>query len=135
MHHEDANVVSMIRAGAKGYMLKDANTQELHRALRSVIETGSYYSEFVAGKLVNSVKNGSPEPAGKIILSDRETQFLQLVCTELTYKEIAEQMYLSTRTIEGYRDSLFMRLNCKNRIGLVLYAIKEGLYDVTGRER
>ena len=60
----------------------------------------------------------------RITLNDREMAFLRLACTEMTYKEIAEQMFLSARTIDGYRDSLFEKLNIKSRVGLVLFAIR-----------
>ena len=62
-----------------------------------------------------------------IKLNEREIQFLKLTCTELTYKEIAEKMFLSPRTIDGYRDDLFQKLNIKTRVGLVMYAIKNGI--------
>ena len=61
-------------------------------------------------------------------LKDTEITFLKLICTELTYKEIADKMHLSPKTIDGYRDQLFLKLNVKNRIGLVLFAIKNKIY-------
>jgi DNA-binding CsgD family transcriptional regulator len=63
-------------------------------------------------------------------LNQRETEFLKLVCTELTYKEIAEKMFLSARTIDGYRDTLFEKLSLKSRVGLVIYAIRNGIVVV-----
>jgi Response regulator containing a CheY-like receiver domain and an HTH DNA-binding domain len=63
-------------------------------------------------------------------LNVREIEFLKLVCTEMTYKEIAGKMFLSVRTIDGYRDSLFEKLNVKSRVGLVLYAIKNKIVSV-----
>ena len=63
-------------------------------------------------------------------LTDREISFLKLVSTEMTYKEIADSMYLSPRTIDGYRDALFEKLNIRNRVGLVLFAIKRGIVQV-----
>ena len=65
-----------------------------------------------------------------IKLNEREIQFLKLTCTELTYKEIAEKMFLSPRTIDGYRDDLFQKLNIKTRVGLVMYAIKNGIVNI-----
>jgi len=63
-------------------------------------------------------------------LNSREIEFLKLACTEMSYKEIAEKMFLSPRTIEGYRDSLFEKLNLRSRVGLVLFAIKNGIVNV-----
>jgi DNA-binding CsgD family transcriptional regulator len=62
-------------------------------------------------------------------LNEREVQFLRLACSELTYKEIAERMYLSARTIDGYRDALFDKLNVRTRVGLVMYAIRHGISE------
>ena len=64
-------------------------------------------------------------------LSDREKEFLKLACTEMTYKEIAEKMFLSPRTIDGYRDALFEKLQMKTRVGLVMYAIKNGIVTIS----
>ncbi|HEY4209299.1 MAG TPA: LuxR C-terminal-related transcriptional regulator [Puia sp.] len=68
--------------------------------------------------------------SGLTALNDREVEFLKLACTECTYKEIAEQMYLSPRTIDGYRDTLFEKLNVKTRVGLVLYALRNGIVEL-----
>ena len=102
-------------------------------ALDSVLHKGFYYSEMVTGKLIHTI-NTLNETDQKIrhllALNERELEFLKLVCTESTYKEIAEQMYLSPRTIDGYRDTLFEKLSVKTRVGLVLYAIRNGIVAV-----
>jgi len=66
----------------------------------------------------------------EISLRDKEIVFMKFVCTELTYKEIANEMNLSPKTIDGYRDILFTKLNVKNRVGLVIYAIKNKIYTL-----
>jgi DNA-binding CsgD family transcriptional regulator len=87
----------------------------------------------VSGRLIHSIiqddENNGP---GKNVLglSEKEIKFLKLVCTELTYKEIADKMCVSPRTVDGYRDSLFEKLNSKSRVGLVLFAIKNGIVKV-----
>ena len=63
-------------------------------------------------------------------LTEREIEFLKLAATEMTYKEIAAEMHLSPRTIDGYRDDLFLKLNVRSRVGLVLYAIKQGIVQL-----
>jgi DNA-binding CsgD family transcriptional regulator len=63
-------------------------------------------------------------------LNERETDFLKYACTEMTYKEIADKMFVSPRTIDGYRDALFEKLQLKTRVGLVMYAIKNGIVTV-----
>lgn len=117
---DDSNkVVSLISMGVKGYILKDAEPEEFKKALDVVASSGVYYPAFVTRHLVKNLNSES-----EIRLSSRETEFLKLACTELTYKEIADQMSVGVRTIDGYRDQLFEKLNVKNRVGLVIYAIK-----------
>lgn len=123
---EDENtILKMLRSGARGYMLKDTDKKTLEMALLKVVETGFYHSNSVSEILMNSF-NGNTAP--DIILKDREIELLKLICTELTYKEIADIMKTSPKTIDGYRDILFVKLNVKNRIGLVLYAIKNKIF-------
>ena len=125
VEEDESTILKMIRAGAKGYLLKDVDKKTLEFALLKTIETGFYHSNIVVDVLVNSVtgKNGNME-----VLKDTEIEFLKLLCTEMTYKEIAGKMNLSPKTIDGYRDNLFVKLNVKNRIGLVIYAIKNKIF-------
>lgn len=130
MYDTDNSIIRMLKNGVKGYILKDSDPSELKIALESVIHKGFYYSEMVTGKLIHTI-NTLDVPDHQVrhvlTLNDRELEFLKLVCSECTYKEIAEQMYLSPRTIDGYRDTLFEKLNVKTRVGLVLYAIRNGI--------
>jgi two-component system, NarL family, invasion response regulator UvrY len=133
MYDTNNSIIRMLKNGAKGYILKDISPAELKIALHSVIHKGFYYSEMVTGKLIHTINSlDEPEQAMHhfLGLNDRETTFLKLVCTELTYKEIADQMCLSPRTIDGYRDSLFEKLKVKTRVGLVLYAIRNGIVHI-----
>ncbi|WP_428328067.1 response regulator [Mucilaginibacter sp.] len=124
---EDAErVLTMLKLGVKGYLLKDAEPYEFEQALKKVSQGEVYYPEFVTKLLINSF-NQQIEP---IILNPRELEFLRLASSELTYKEIADQMCISIRTVDGYRDHLFTKLNIKSRIGLVLYAVKNKLIDL-----
>jgi DNA-binding NarL/FixJ family response regulator len=132
MYDDDNAIIRMLHNGAKGYILKDSEAIELKNALDSICRKGYYYTEMVTGKLIHAVnQSDTADPLGKlgreITLSDRDREFLRLVCTELTYKEIAERMLLSPRTIDGYRDSLFDRLAIRTRVGLAIYAIRNGI--------
>ena len=130
MYDNETSVIRMLKAGARGYILKDCDPMELKEALFSILTKGYYYSEMITGKLINSInKSDDIEDDFKDPnhLNEREITFLKLVCTEMTYKEIAQKMCLSPRTIDGYRDALFEKLNVKTRVGLVLYAIKNGI--------
>ncbi|HVI47230.1 MAG TPA: response regulator transcription factor [Chitinophaga sp.] len=130
MYDNEQAIIRMFKAGAKGYILKDCEPSELRAALGSIAGKGYYYSEMVTGKLIHSINESDRDDnASRQIshLNDREITFLKLACTEMTYKEIADKMCLSARTIDGYRDSLFEKLNVKTRVGLVTYAIKHGI--------
>ena len=131
---DDENaIIRMIKNGARGYLLKESEPSELRSAINSVLQRGFYYSEMVTGRLVHSISGTDVENNGSqqvIQLSDREIEFLKLACSEMTYKEIAAQMHLSPRTIDGYRDALFLKLDIKTRTGLVIYAIKNGIYKI-----
>ncbi len=124
---EDADkVLAMLKLGVKGYLLKDSEPAEFVQALNRVANNEVYYPPFVTRHLVHSFNN---EP-DKIKLNQRELEFLRLAGSELTYKEIADQMCVSARTVDGYRDQLFDKLQIKSRVGLVLYAIKNKLIEV-----
>jgi len=133
MYDDENAIIRMLKSGAKGYVMKDTDPTELKLAIDNVISKGVHYSELVTGKLLHSIyqldekNNGTKQ---MLNLNDREISFLKLVSSEMTYKEIADSMYLSPRTIDGYRDALFEKLNIKNRVGLVLFAIKHGIVQV-----
>lgn len=124
---EDAEkVLTMVRMGVKGYLLKDSEPSEFEDALLKVSQNEIYYPEFVTKHLVHNINIDYTLAK----LNSREVEFLKLASTELTYKEIAEHMCISSRTVDGYRDQLFDKLGIKSRIGLVLYAIKNKLIEV-----
>ncbi len=130
MYDDESAIIRMIKNGAGGYILKDSETQELKAAISAVMTNGFYYSELLTGKLVHSVHQMSEEDTqakSLLKLTEREIEFLKLACTEMTYKSIAAHMHVSPRTIDGYRDDLFEKLHLKTRIGLVLYALKNGI--------
>lgn len=128
MYDNETSIIKMVRNGAKGYILKDTSPAEFRTAMDTVLKKGFYYSEMLTGKLINAVnKMGDEHETNGVKLSDREVEFLKLACTESTYKEIAEKMFVSPRTIDGYRDDLFEKLNVKTRVGLAMYAVRHGL--------
>ena len=123
---EDENtILKMLRAGAKGYLMKDVRKAELKEALQEVIESGYYHTNTVAKILVNSLRRNEDS---SLTLKDREIEFIKHACSERTYREIADVMCLSPKTVEGYRDVLFDKLNLRNRTGLVIYAIKNKIF-------
>jgi DNA-binding NarL/FixJ family response regulator len=129
----DTAILKMIKHGARGYLLKDADTSELKLAFNDVQTKGYYYNEVMTRKVLTSMQaiiNTDSDAAACLHLTEREVEFLKLACTEKTYKEIAAQMYLSERTIDGYRENMFRKLNVNSRVGLVLFAIKNGLVKI-----
>ncbi|UAY52633.1 response regulator transcription factor [Ferruginibacter albus] len=126
-------IIKMIKHGAKGYVLKDAEPKELKQAFDDVLKDGFFYNELVSHKIIRSINllaDNRSAIGAFAKLSDRETAFLKLACSEKTYFEIAKEMFVSERTVDGYRESLFKKLNVSTRVGLVLYAIKNGLVQL-----
>lgn len=129
MQDDEQSLIKMIRNGARGYILKNILPSELDKALTNLVETGYYFPDWVAQKVFTSIGEHTIDVNLKSDLSSREIEFLNYAATEMTYKEIAEKMFCSPRTIENYRDSLFEKLNIKSRVGLAAYAIRNGYSD------
>ena len=124
MEDDEATVLLMIRLGVKGYLLKDIDPDEFQFALEALMENGYYHSD-LQRRTLQSEKEGSFE-----VLSSKEMEFLHLACTELTYREIADAMGRSYKTIDGYREILFRKLGVKSRTGLAMHAIKHNLVNI-----
>lgn len=126
MQDDEQSLIKMIKNGAKGYMLKNVQPRELEKALNSLISKGHFFPEWASSKVFTSISEDTIDANRRINLSDREIEFLGYVTSEMTYKEISEKMFCSPRTIENYRDSLFEKLELKTRVGLAVYALKNG---------
>jgi DNA-binding NarL/FixJ family response regulator len=128
MEDDDEAVLKMIKAGACGYLLKNIFPAELEKALNQLVSTGHYYPVWATNKLISRLPEGreaksiTSEPE----FTDRENEFLEYCCTEMSYKEIGEKMKCSPRTVEMFRDSIAEKLNIRTRVGLAMYAIKIG---------
>lgn len=115
-------IIGMIRAGCCAYLLKDIHPNELEKALNEINAKGFYNADtsninYRRLLLYEDKKN-------KLNINDREKEFLQLACTEISHKEIALAMQISERGIERIREKLYEKLNVHSRLGLVLEAIK-----------
>lgn len=130
MIEKEESIVKMLKLGVKGYLSKDVEPKELREAMEAIIKKGYYYTDFITGKLIHSLQNGNGDKANiGYDINEREKEFLILACSELTYNEIAAKMFLSPKTIDGYRNSLFEKLTIKSRVGLVLFAIRNGYFE------
>lgn len=130
MLSDEKTIIRMMRLGAKGYMLKNAEPEELKEGLDSVMNKDVYLPDIISGKLISGLHRDADKDEEAIVLNEREKEFLRWVCTELAYREIAEKMNLSARTIDDYRQNLFNKLGVHSRIGLALYAIRNGIAEV-----
>ncbi len=126
VENKKSHIVSMFKAGAKSYLLKDVEKCVLEEALNKTLSNGFYYTQNVSNILMRTFTG---QEDNTFNLKDREVEFIRYVCTEYTYKEIADKMFLSPKTIDGYRNSLFTKLKVRNRTGLVLYAIRNKLIE------
>lgn len=130
MLSDESTIIRMLKLGAKGYILKSTDPEELQTALNSVIKKNFYLSEYISGKVIGGLNKNMDIPDDIMFLTEKEKEFLRLVCSDLSYKEIAEKMFVGQRRVEDYRNVLFEKLKIKSRVGLVLYAIKNGLFEV-----
>ncbi|CAL67082.1 response regulator transcription factor [Christiangramia forsetii] len=122
---EDETIIKMLRLGCRGYLLKDIDPEEFEHALNAIDRSGYYSNKTISEALSKEEQKQKYEE-----LTAREMEFLNHACSELTYKAIAGEMNLSPKTVENYRESLFSKLRVKSRVGLVIFAIKEGICEV-----
>ncbi|MFZ9303554.1 MAG: response regulator [Sediminibacterium sp.] len=131
MYDSELALIRLLKAGVKGFMKKDIHPKELLHAIQSVHENGYYYSAQTSSKLAGLFRDQDDTPIlEKITLSDSEIEFLKHVCSEQTYKEIAFELGMNPRAIDGMRDNLFNRLDVKSRVGLAMYAIRHGIVPI-----
>lgn len=126
MNDDDHTIIDMIKAGCCAYLMKDTHPNELEKALNEIYIKG-YYNGDVSNINYRRLLKFEQE---KIIFSEKEKAFLQYACSDRTYKEIAALMNLSERTIDGYRESLFQKLNVRSRVGLCLEAIRKQIISL-----
>jgi len=126
MQDDEQSLIKMIKNGARGYLLKNVHPAELEKALGALVTNGFYYPDWATSKVFLSISTESSTKEKNIDITEREKELLLYSVTEMSYKEIAEKMFCSPRTVESYRDSLFEKLGLKTRVGLAVFAIKNG---------
>jgi len=133
MFNEDKYIVDMMKAGASGYLLKNAEPEEIIEAISTVYHKDYYFNEHLSITLIKQLAGNSQPgnaPQNLSEFNEREIEVLKLVCQECSNQEIADKICLSVRTVEGYRARLFEKTKSKNLVGLVIFAIKTGLINV-----
>ncbi|MFN2394730.1 MAG: response regulator [Bacteroidales bacterium] len=135
MFGEEEYLVSMIEAGIKGFLLKTVEEDELQKAIELVSENKNYFSDELLPVLTHSLvskksKASGPEPELREELTKREVEVLNLICKGFTIKEIADQLFISQRTVDGHKANLFRKTGVDSSVKLVTFAIRNNLYKV-----
>lgn len=134
MHDEEQFILHMMENGANGYLLKDAEPDDLEKAIREVVNQGYYFDDYVVKIMHKGIlKKKRVKPVlddSKIFFTDRELEIIELICQEKTAQEIGELLYISPRTVDGHRNKLLEKTGAKNAVGLVVFAIKNKLVDI-----
>jgi DNA-binding NarL/FixJ family response regulator len=133
MFNDDNLVIDMMEAGAKGYLLKNAHKTEIIEAIKTVHKQEMYYCKQTSNKLIQLLARSNSGPMKQSLrpkFTAKETEVIHLICQEFSNIEISEQLHLSIRTIEGYRKKIQEKMRVRNTAGIVVYAIKFGIYKV-----
>jgi DNA-binding NarL/FixJ family response regulator len=133
MSDDDHLIIDMLESGAKGYLLKNAHKTEIFEAIKTVYKGDTYYCRHTSEKLTHLIAKSRYNPYKEIpqeSFSPRETDIIRLICEEYSNKEMADYLSLSVRTIEGYRERIQEKMRVRNGAGIVVYAIRHGIFKV-----
>ncbi|MBO9681053.1 MAG: response regulator transcription factor [Flavisolibacter sp.] len=128
---DDYLIVDMLEAGAKGYLLKSSSREKIVEAIHAVHANGMYFCESTSMKLMKKIADSKLEMSRKEdagMFTENEKKIVQLICQQFSSKEIGEKMYLGLKTIESYRNKIYGKMGVKNMAGVVIYAIRCGLF-------
>lgn len=129
MYSDETTILKMIQAGAHGYITKNAEPERLHDAIQTLWNTGSYLPETISKKIISGLQKNVLQVQPKVDLTENELKFLKLLCQQLTYQEIAAQMFLSPKSMDDYRKKLTRKLGVKGKSGLIVYAMEHNISD------
>ena len=133
MFDQDNLIIDMLEAGARGYLIKNANKSEILDAIHSVYNNIPYYCRSTTTRLARLIGQSryNPKQLKEVIsFSEREKEIIRLICEEKTTKEIAEKLFMGSRTVEGYRIKILEKMQVHGVAGIVIYAIKHKLFEV-----
>jgi DNA-binding NarL/FixJ family response regulator len=134
MFDQDNLIIDMLEAGARGYLIKNAQKSEILEAIHTVYKNIPYYCRSTTTRLARLIGQSRYNPnqlKQVVVFSDREKEIIRLICEEKTTREIAERLFLGSRTIEGYRIRILEKMQVSGVAGIVIYAIKHQLYKVS----
>jgi len=132
MYEDDKFIIHLMEIGANGYLLKNADPDEIRKAIYAAHENGYYFNDLVNKALLKKlvIKNNiKPSFNENVSLSERELEVLKLICQEKTAAEIGKEIFLSPRSVEGIRQRLIEKIGVRNTAGVVMFAVKNGLTD------
>ncbi len=132
MFDDEQLILEMLEAGAHGYLLKNSDKFEITDAIQTVYDGKQYYCKFTSGKLAKLIaisRNNMQKKKKEAEFTDKEKDIIRLICKEYTNKQIGEELFMSTRTVEGYRMKILEKMDAKNTVGIVIEAIRLGIYD------
>ena len=130
MYGEEDYYYKMVDAGVKGFLLKNSDMNEVKSAIETVLDGGNYFSSELLQTLVNSLRTSSKTREPQAELSEREIEILILICQGFSNQEIADQLFISKRTVDKHRANILEKSECKNTAQLVMYAIKNQLVEI-----
>src|ERR1700730_16249951 len=134
MFDEDNLIVEMLEAGAKGYLLKNADKKEILEAIVAVYEDNIFYCRHTSARLATMIVKSRFDPQKKrqeTMFTDREKEIIRLICQQQTAQQIGDQLFLSKRTVEGYRTKIMEKMDARNTAGVVIFALKNSLIKET----
>ena len=132
MYEDDRFIIHMMENGANGYLLKNAEPDEIRKSIYAVHENGYYFNDLVNKALLKKLvlkNNLKPSFNKNVDLSERELEVLKLICEEKTASEIAKEIFLSPRSVEGIRQRLIEKIGVRNTAGLVMFAVKNNVVE------
>jgi DNA-binding NarL/FixJ family response regulator len=138
MYMEERPIIEMLKAGARGYLSKNTSKEEMLEAIYSVATHKTYYCQETTARLAYLIATSDQSPHTKMPKEEfnkRERDIIRMVCEERANKDIAEALNLSIRTVEGYREKIQEKMQVKNTAGIVVYAIKNGIYKIAMLEK
>ncbi len=128
-YYNDGMIIKLLDEGASGFLAKNEAPDRVIHTIKEVMARGFYINDYIL-QLIRNRRLVSKKKTVSSELTSRETEVLKLICQEYTNKEIADKLFISSRTVEGHRKSILEKTDCKNTAGMVIYAIEHKLIDV-----